>query len=274
MTIASIDSPMVRMRRHAASRVGGRSTEARAVASAQGSHVRVAAQVSRSSFDGQHGLRLAGLACLVLAVHAGVAWWLHASGQQTPLVQPPKPLPMTVELTRPPQPLAQAPEPPHTPQAAPAPRPAAVPPHAVHPTRAAPPKPALHAAQPLESAVAAQAQPAVSQPPTPAAAQPPVAPAAPPRETEPIGDAAYLHNPAPDYPAFAQDQGWEGHVILRVHVLASGTPDVVQLKTSSGHRLLDDAAVAAVRRWAFVPAKRGEDAVDGWVNVPIDFKLG
>ena len=34
------------------------------------------------------------------------------------------------------------------------------------------------------------------------------------------------------------------------------------------------AAVAAVKRWTFVPAKRGDEAVDGWVNVPIDFKLG
>ncbi|EDT41422.1 TonB family protein [Burkholderia ambifaria MEX-5] len=100
------------------------------------------------------------------------------------------------------------------------------------------------------------------------------APAAPVRETAPIGDAAYLRNPAPDYPAFAQDQGWEGRVVLRVHVLASGTPDSIEVRTSSGRRMLDSAAVAAVKRWTFVPAKRGAEAVDGWVNVPIDFKLG
>ncbi|MBN3735556.1 energy transducer TonB [Burkholderia sp. Tr-20390] len=100
------------------------------------------------------------------------------------------------------------------------------------------------------------------------------APAAPVRETAPIGDAAYLRNPAPDYPAFAQDQGWEGRVVLRVHVLANGSPDSVEVRTSSGRRMLDTAAVAAVKRWTFVPAKRGDEAVDGWVNVPIDFKLG
>lgn len=44
--------------------------------------------------------------------------------------------------------------------------------------------------------------------------------------------------------------------------------------SSSGRRMLDTAAVAAVKRWTFVPAKRGDEAVDGWVNVPIDFKLG
>ncbi|MEE2494145.1 energy transducer TonB, partial [Pseudomonas aeruginosa] len=36
---------------------------------------------------------------------------------------------------------------------------------------------------------------------------------------------------------------------------------------------LDQAAVKAVKRWSFVPAKRGDKAEDGWVSVPIDFKL-
>ncbi|MHA5865791.1 energy transducer TonB, partial [Pseudomonas aeruginosa] len=27
------------------------------------------------------------------------------------------------------------------------------------------------------------------------------------------------------------------------------------------------------KRWSFVPAKRGDKAEDGWVSVPIDFKL-
>ena len=118
----------------------------------------------------------------------------------------------------------------------------------------------------------ATAAPAAAAPATPAPA--PAAPAAPARETAPIGDAAYLRNPAPDYPAFAQDQGWEGRVVLRAHVLANGSPDSVEVRTSSGRRMLDTAAVAAVKRWTFVPAKRGDEAVDGWVNVPIDFKLG
>ncbi|WP_261314844.1 energy transducer TonB, partial [Burkholderia contaminans] len=123
--------------------------------------------------------------------------------------------------------------------------------------------------QATREAAPAPAAPAVA---TPAPA--PAAPAAPVRETAPIGDAAYLRNPAPDYPAFAQDQGWEGRVVLRVHVLANGSPDSVEVRTSSGRRMLDTAAVAAVKRWTFVPAKRGDEAVDGWVNVPIDFKLG
>lgn len=206
------------------------------------------------------------VALAVAALHAGIAL-LAARAPAAPPVQPPRPLPMTVELTRPPEPLPQAAHPPP-----------AVPPKPLK-QAPVPPKPrasVAHAAPaPL---VAREAAPAATAPaaaapavPTPA---PVPAPAAPVRETAPIGDAAYLRNPAPDYPAFAQDQGWEGRVVLRVHVLANGTPDSVDVRTSSGRRMLDNAAVAAVKRWTFVPAKRGDEAVDGWVNVPIDFKLG
>ena len=41
---------------------------------------------------------------------------------------------------------------------------------------------------------------------------------------------------------------------------------------ASGQRL-DRAAEDAVARWRFVPARRGESAVEAWVLVPIVFKL-
>ncbi|MBH8851468.1 energy transducer TonB, partial [Pseudomonas aeruginosa] len=89
----------------------------------------------------------------------------------------------------------------------------------------------------------------------------------------PAPHAGYLHNPAPEYPALAMRRGWEGTVLLRVHVLASGSPSEIQVQKSSGREALDQAAVKAVKRWSFVPAKRGDKAEDGWVSVPIDFKL-
>ncbi|WP_153605074.1 energy transducer TonB, partial [Pseudomonas aeruginosa] len=91
--------------------------------------------------------------------------------------------------------------------------------------------------------------------------------------TPPSANAGYLHNPAPEYPALAMRRGWEGTVLLRVHVLASGSPSEIQVQKSSGREALDQAAVKAVKRWSFVPAKRGDKAEDGWVSVPIDFKL-
>ena len=91
---------------------------------------------------------------------------------------------------------------------------------------------------------------------------------------EPSFGAAYLHNPPPAYPSVAQQRGWQGTVLLRVHVLANGRPDHVGLASSSGHASLDDAALEAVTCWRFAPAHRGDQAIDGWVQVPIDFKLG
>ena len=41
---------------------------------------------------------------------------------------------------------------------------------------------------------------------------------------------------------------------------------------SLAHRL-DRAAQEAVTRWRFVPARRGDVAVEAWVLVPIVFKL-
>ncbi|WP_163025653.1 energy transducer TonB, partial [Pseudomonas aeruginosa] len=102
---------------------------------------------------------------------------------------------------------------------------------------------------------------------------PPAPAAAPAALTPPSANAGYLHNPAPEYPALAMRRGWEGTVLLRVHVLASGSPSEIQVQKSSGREALDQAAVKAVKRWSFVPAKRGDKAEDGWVSVPIDFKL-
>jgi len=116
---------------------------------------------------------------------------------------------------------------------------------------------------------------AVEQPPAPPSPAPPAAPvpAAPAPVTPASANAAYLKNPAPEYPSLAQRRGWEGTVLLRVHVLASGKPGEIQVQKSSGRQQLDDAALAAVKRWSFVPAKQGDVAQDGWVSVPIDFKI-
>ncbi|HDR9528134.1 TPA: energy transducer TonB, partial [Burkholderia stabilis] len=51
------------------------------------------------------------VALAVAALHAGIAL-LAARAPAAPPVQPPRPLPMTVELTRPPEPLPQAAHPP------------------------------------------------------------------------------------------------------------------------------------------------------------------
>jgi periplasmic protein TonB len=86
-------------------------------------------------------------------------------------------------------------------------------------------------------------------------------------------DADYLRNPAPPYPALSKRMGEEGKVILRVSVTPHGSADSVEVKTSSGSPRLDESARKTVQNWKFIPAKRGETAVQSWVLVPIIFKL-
>lgn len=86
-------------------------------------------------------------------------------------------------------------------------------------------------------------------------------------------DVATLNNPKPPYPLAARRHGAQGRVILSVQVSASGASHTVLLKRSSGHAVLDDAALQTVRRWRFVPARRGDTPVESWVDVPIIFRL-
>ncbi len=115
-------------------------------------------------------------------------------------------------------------------------------------------------------------------PTAPVATPPEIKPAPPaPPAPEPVVqarfDADYLKNPAPPYPPLSRRMGEEGKVILRVSVSAQGTADNVEIKTSSGSQRLDDSAQKTVRNWKFIPAKRGDTAVQSWVLVPIIFKL-
>lgn len=91
--------------------------------------------------------------------------------------------------------------------------------------------------------------------------------------TPPVFNAAYLRNPPPRYPQAARRNGDEGTVLLRVLVNPEGSPVQVELDRSSGSSPLDSAAVGAVRSWRFVPARRGTQNVEGWVRVPIVFRL-
>jgi protein TonB len=86
-------------------------------------------------------------------------------------------------------------------------------------------------------------------------------------------DADYLSNPAPAYPSASRAMGEQGKVFLRVLVSQHGEADQVRLHNSSGFERLDLAALEAVRRWKFVPARQGSEAVAAWVIVPIAFTL-
>lgn len=79
----------------------------------------------------------------------------------------------------------------------------------------------------------------------------------------------------PAYPEQARRAGVEGTVVLRIEILENGRAGVVSVSQSSGSELLDDAAVAAVQRWRFVPAKvRGTgQSISCQTTMPVMFKL-
>jgi protein TonB len=62
-------------------------------------------------------------------------------------------------------------------------------------------------------------------------------------------------------------------VLLRVEVLPSGAAGTVDIAESSGVASLDRAAVDAVKRWRFHPARHGDMPVRATVEVPVRFAL-
>ncbi|MGJ7551313.1 energy transducer TonB [Pseudomonas alloputida] len=208
------------------------------------------------------------LGLLVLVLHGAAAYWVSQAPTPALPVVPPQIPAMTIEFAAPAPPVVQPPPP------APAPPVVESPPPVIDELAAKPkPKP-----KPVPKPVAKQSpkpqpKPVEAPPPAPVAAPAPPAPPAPAPVTPPSANAAYLKNPAPEYPQMAMRRGWEGTVLLRVEVLPSGKPGQIQIQQSSGRDALDSAALAAVKRWSFVPAKQGDVAQAGWVSVPIDFKL-
>ena len=81
------------------------------------------------------------------------------------------------------------------------------------------------------------------------------------------------NNPRPEYPRAAREAGWEGTVVLQVMVLPDGTAGNVTLHKTSGHSILDEAALAAVKGWQFVPAMDGNFPIQSMVRMPVRFDL-
>lgn len=123
--------------------------------------------------------------------------------------------------------------------------------------------------------VAAAAKPIYQQrPATPTASvAPKVAARAAGAGERSIAKPNYLRNPPPKYPAESRKLREEGLVLLKVSVTAEGRAADVQLQRSSGFARLDEAALKAVRRWEFNPARAGVTPVACAVEVPVRFGL-
>jgi protein TonB len=83
----------------------------------------------------------------------------------------------------------------------------------------------------------------------------------------------YRRNPVPEYPLIARRRGYQGTVVLEVLVSRDGKVKELNLSASSGHSVLDQAALASVKGWLFDPGTRGGEKVEMWVKVPVRFEL-
>jgi len=83
----------------------------------------------------------------------------------------------------------------------------------------------------------------------------------------------YKRNRPPSYPRVARLRGQEGTCIVRVMVLPDGTVGDVALVRSSGHDVLDKAALQAVKTWRFTAGTQDGKPVAMRVQVPITFRL-
>lgn len=194
------------------------------------------------------------LALCVVLVHAALLWALQNGLLRRAVETVVVPVQMLSEFIEPAAPRPAPPPPPSVP---------------TPPAPAAAPAPAAPPPQTIEPAAPAA---------TTAPAAPPAATVAPPiqgpaRIETPSSQAQYLQNPKPVYPALSRRLGEQGLVMVRVLVGADGLPQRVELQQSSGFERLDQAALATVRSWRFVPGKRNGVPEAMWFNVPIDFKL-
>jgi protein TonB len=58
-----------------------------------------------------------------------------------------------------------------------------------------------------------------------------------------------------------------------VEVLSNGRVGDIFVKESSGYEVLDQNALETVKKWRFIPAKKGAIPIPCWVNIPITFQL-
>lgn len=223
-----------------------------------------------------HKHRTLRVTAAVLLGHASVIW-LASTGllsmvapvgdtEQTLMAS------VVMEMPAPPSPVAQPVVPKAPPQARTPTPPQAT--SAVTPTPVAVPVTtpgAPSTAAPTVPAAAPAATAAASGNPRPIATTPTATAAV--AVALPSSDADYLNNPTPTYPSMSRRMGEQGTVLVRAFINTEGRAEKAEIRTSSGYSRLDEAALATVQRWRYVPGKRAGVAEAMWFNVPIRFLL-
>ena len=103
---------------------------------------------------------------------------------------------------------------------------------------------------------------------------PPPPPSGPKVVFIPYDDPPVAMSPIrPLYPEIAQEAGIEGVVVVQAFIDAKGRVKQTLILKGVPNTGLDEAAMEAIRKTRFRPAKQRERAVGVWISIPVNFKL-
>ena len=77
----------------------------------------------------------------------------------------------------------------------------------------------------------------------------------------------------PQYPEIAQEAGIEGVVVVQAFIDKKGRVKETLILKGGPNTGLEEAAMEAIRKTRFKPAKQRERAVGVWISIPVNFKL-
>lgn len=192
-------------------------------------------------------------------------------------VKKPEPPPPPPEPPKPePQPLKPEPKLKQLPQPKPIPTP-----QVIKPSEEITPPPSV-SSPPAVIAVAPKAEaPPTFTAPTPVTEPTPVEPTKPQVSDEDIENAKNRYGSAltreiskhKKYPKIAQMRGWQGEVLLTLHLDGNGRVTSSEVANSSGFESLDNEALAMVKKSSFPPPPEVLKGRAFEITVPVTFKL-
>ena len=77
----------------------------------------------------------------------------------------------------------------------------------------------------------------------------------------------------PKYPEIAQEAGIEGTVFIQAFIDRQGRVIETTIIKGIPNTGLDEAAIEAIRKTRFRPARQRERAVGVWISIPVNFRL-
>jgi protein TonB len=93
----------------------------------------------------------------------------------------------------------------------------------------------------------------------------------PVHRSEGVMAAALIHEVQPEYPTLARNIHLAGAVYLRAVIGTDGT--VRQLEVISGHPILANSALQAVRQWRYQPTRLNGEPVEVETFITVNFVL-